>query len=108
MTPRSIGTIVATDAPSPPSRSVHSGAAAPAASASRAERAETSLHESALPALAELMAALPRETQIWVTTHARGLAARGAKIVELEKVDGETRAVGARLAEPEDDEDAEG
>jgi predicted ATPase len=69
---------------------------------------ETSLHESVLPVLADLVAAVPRETQLWVTTHARpladALAARGAKVVELEKVEGETRVVGARLVEPEDDE----
>lgn len=67
---------------------------------------ETSLHESVLPALADLMVAVPRETQLWVTTHARSLAdalaARDAKLIELEKVDGETRVIGARLVEPED------
>ncbi len=70
---------------------------------------ETSLHESVLPGLADLMAAVPRETQLWVTTHARALAdalaTRGAKVVELEKVDGETRVVGARLIEPDDEGD---
>lgn len=64
---------------------------------------ETSLHESVLPALADLAAAVPRETQLWVTTHARSLAealaARGAKVVELEKVEGETRVVGAGLVD---------
>jgi predicted ATPase len=70
---------------------------------------ETSLHESVLPALAELMTAVPRETQLWVTTHARALAealaSRGAKVLELEKVDGETRVIGARRIEPDDDSD---
>jgi len=70
---------------------------------------ETSLHESVLPALADLVAAVPRETQIWVTTHARSLAdalaSRGAKVVELEKVEGETRVVGAGLVEPDEEEE---
>lgn len=69
---------------------------------------ETSLHESVLPALAELVAAVPRETQVWITTHARSLAdalaTRGAKLVELEKVEGETRVVGAGLVEPDEDD----
>lgn len=72
---------------------------------------ETSLHESVLPALADLMSAVPRKTQLWVTTHARSLAdalaSRGAKVVELHKVDGETRVVGAQRVEPEEGDEPE-
>lgn len=39
---------------------------------------ETSLHESVLPALAELMAGMPRETQLWVAL-ARGGARRARR-----------------------------
>ncbi len=75
---------------------------------------ETSLHPDLMEPLAELVAAVPRETQLWLTTHARELAdavARrtGAAPVRLERRDGATRIVGQGLvAADEDDREDDG
>jgi predicted ATPase len=71
---------------------------------------ETSLHPDLLDPLGELIAAMPRESQLWVTTHAReladGVAKRtGVEPVRLTKQNGETRIVGQRLVDVERDED---
>jgi predicted ATPase len=71
---------------------------------------ETSLHPDLLDPLGELIAAMPRESQLWVTTHAReladGVAKRtGVEPVRLTKQSGETRLVGQRLIDAEREED---
>lgn len=72
---------------------------------------ETSLHPALLAPLGELIAAMPRESQLWVTTHARELAdgvakLTGAEPVRLIRHEGETRIAGQTLAEADPDEDA--
>jgi predicted ATPase len=68
---------------------------------------ETSLHPDLLEPLAELIAGLPREKHVWVTTHAKelaeGVARRtGTAPVRLTREKGETRIVGQGLIDPED------
>lgn len=63
---------------------------------------ETSLHPDLLGPLAERLAAVPRETQVWVTTHAHPLAdaaaaLTGATPVQLVKQAGATRVAGQGL-----------
>jgi len=63
---------------------------------------ETSIHPDLFDALAELLMAASRRSQILVTTHARELAGGivrrgGPKPIELEKRNGETRIVGAKI-----------
>lgn len=60
---------------------------------------ETSLHPDLIPALASLIATAARNSQLWITTHSRGLAAAieeqtGEPPIELEMVAGETRVRG--------------
>ncbi len=71
---------------------------------------ETSLHPDLLDPLGELIAAMPRESQLWVTTHAReladGVAKRtGVEPVRLTKQTGETRIVNQRLVDVDPDGD---
>lgn len=70
---------------------------------------ETSLHPGLLEPLAELIAGMPRETHVWVSTHAKeladGVATRtGAEPVRLTREKGETRIVGQRLLDDDEDE----
>lgn len=63
---------------------------------------ETSIHPDLFEALAALLLAASRRSQIVVTTHARELSAGilrrgGPKPIELEKKNGETRIIGAKL-----------
>jgi predicted ATPase len=63
---------------------------------------ETSIHPDLMEPLAELIVRASRDSQLWVTTHSEALAAHiqrlaGAEPIRLEKVDGETRAVGRGL-----------
>lgn len=63
---------------------------------------ETSIHPDLLEPLAKLIAGAGRNTQVWVTTHARALAEAvaaesGNLPIELEMVNGETRVVGQGL-----------
>jgi predicted ATPase len=76
---------------------------------------ETSIHVDLSKALAELIIAASRRSQLLITTHsselARHVKKRGnCKIVELEKVDGETRIKGeevlSKRAEQDDDDAA--
>jgi predicted ATPase len=60
--------------------------------------------------LARLIADASRYSQIWVTTHSRDLAnfieeLTGYAPIELEKVDGETRIIGAKSIPTDDDDD---
>ena len=60
---------------------------------------ETSLHPDLIQPLADLIVEASNRSQIWLTTHSRPLADRiaeqsGEPSIELEIVDGETRAVG--------------
>jgi predicted ATPase len=69
---------------------------------------ETSLHPQLLAPLGRLVARAGRDTQLFVTTHARELAdgvaaSTGARTIELELSGGETRIVGQRLGDDEDD-----
>lgn len=72
---------------------------------------ETSIHPDLFDALAELLMVASKRSQILVTTHARELAGGivrrgGPKPIELEKKNGETRIVGAKLfSYDQDDED---
>ena len=63
---------------------------------------ETSIHPDVIPALAELIVAACRDSQVWVTTHSHALAEAiteetGELPIELEMVEGETRVVGQGL-----------
>lgn len=73
---------------------------------------ETSVHPDLFAPIADLIVEAGKRSQLVVTTHAHELARQigqrsGAKAFELEKIDGETRVVGARLLEDEDMEDSE-
>jgi predicted ATPase len=62
---------------------------------------ETSIHPDLLEPLARLVVRASRDSQVWVTTHSQELAGHierlaGARPVQLEKVDGETRIVDRR------------
>ena len=73
---------------------------------------ETSINPGLLPPLAELLVSVSTRTQIWMTTHSPVLTAaiskaRRSTVVELERVNGETRVVGQGLlgrAREDDDE----
>jgi predicted ATPase len=70
---------------------------------------ETSIHPDLFEALAKSIAHASEKSQMIVTTHSRDLAnflkKHGrAKLIEFEKVDGETRIVGAKLSADEDEE----
>jgi len=63
---------------------------------------EASLHPSLLVPLADLIVSAGRRSQVWVTTHSEVLArhiaeTKDARLIELEKVQGETRVVGQGL-----------
>lgn len=69
---------------------------------------ETSLHPDLFKPLARLIARASKESQLWITTHARELADyileyTGEAPIELERVEGETRIVGMRLGGDDDD-----
>lgn len=71
---------------------------------------ETSVHSQLMEPLARLIADASRYSQIWVTTHSRDLAnfieeLTGYAPIELEKVDGETRIIGAKSIPTDDDDD---
>jgi predicted ATPase len=71
---------------------------------------ETSIHPDLFGPLAALIVAAGKRSQLIVTTHAHELAthiknAGDVQAFELEKVDGETRVVGAKLSDYEEDTD---
>ncbi|NJL71983.1 MAG: AAA family ATPase [Candidatus Competibacteraceae bacterium] len=72
---------------------------------------ETSIHPGLYEAMARLIVAAGKKSQLWVTTHSQELArhiekAAGIKAIELEKVNGATCVVGAKLSpESEEEED---
>jgi predicted ATPase len=71
---------------------------------------ETSLHPQLLAPLGRLVARAGRDTQLFVTTHARELAdavttSTGARTIELQLSGGATGVVGQRLDEDADEED---
>lgn len=75
---------------------------------------ETSIHPDLYEPLAELIVAASTNSQIFLTTHARDLAdfikkkSKGCKVVELEKLKGETKVVGAgRLGQFDNEDDDE-
>lgn len=73
---------------------------------------ENSIHPDLLEPLAKLIVRSSKKTQILLTTHSRELANyinrhSGIAPIELKKVEGETRVVGARLSEDDDEEDEE-
>jgi len=73
---------------------------------------ETSIHPDLYTPLAELIVEASKRSQLIITTHARELASKieslsSTKMIELEKIEGETRVVGAKLAEDYDDEEDE-
>lgn len=73
---------------------------------------ETSIHPSLFEPLAELLLTPSESAQILITTHSRELAnfieKKGkAKIIEIEKVDGATRIVGAKKFDLGDQADEE-
>jgi predicted ATPase len=60
---------------------------------------EASLHPDLFEPLADLISAAARQSQLWVTTHSRDLAGKiadrlGARPLELELMEGETRLAG--------------
>lgn len=68
---------------------------------------ENSLHPDVLEPLAALIRRAAERSQVWVTTHSDRLADllaedRDAKVITLEKVEGETRIVGQGLILPDD------
>jgi len=68
---------------------------------------ETSIHPDLYESLAELIAQASNNSQVWITTHSRELADfileyTGSAPIELEKVNGATRVVGAKLSDEED------
>jgi predicted ATPase len=70
---------------------------------------ETSLHPDLFQPLAKLIAGASKYSQLWITTHSKELADfileyTGVAPIELEKVDGATRVIGAKLS-PEDASD---
>lgn len=69
---------------------------------------ETSLHPDLMGPLGELIASVPRECQLWVTTHSRELAEgigkrAGIEPIRIVKEEGETRIVGQGLVDPDED-----
>ncbi len=71
---------------------------------------ETSIHPDLFEPLAKLIVNASKRSQIWITTHSQELARfitkyGGNAPIELEKVDGETRVVGAKLIEPDAEDD---
>lgn len=73
---------------------------------------ETSIHPTLYKPLAMLIAEASQSTQMWITTHSQELADyileyTGASPIELEKVEGETRIVGQKLSDDDDDEDVD-
>ena len=73
---------------------------------------ETSIHPDLYTPLAELIVEASKRSQLIVTTHARELASKietlsNTKMIELSKIEGETRVVGAKLVEDYDDEEDE-
>lgn len=65
---------------------------------------ETSIHPDLYESLAELIAQASNNSQVWITTHSRELADyileyTGSAPIELEKVNGATRVVGAKLSD---------
>lgn len=73
---------------------------------------ETSMHVGLMEPLARLICDTAKRTQMWVTTHSPELARAikeisGVAPIKLHKVDGETRVVGAKLVDDEDDGDYE-
>lgn len=69
---------------------------------------ETSIHPDLFDPLAKLIARASEKCQLWITTHSQELADlileyTGFAPIELHKVDGETKIVGARLSEDDDD-----
>ncbi|HNA75017.1 MAG TPA: AAA family ATPase, partial [Candidatus Obscuribacter sp.] len=71
---------------------------------------ETSIHPSLYEAMARLIVQAGKKSQLWVTTHSEELAryiekAAGVKAIELEKVNGATCVVGAKLSPESEEED---
>lgn len=69
---------------------------------------ETSIHPDLFDPLAKLIARASEKCQLWITTHSQELADlileyTGFSPIELHKVDGETKIVGARLSEDDGD-----
>lgn len=69
---------------------------------------ETSLHPDLLEPLADLIVRAARDSQLWITTHSDTLARHieereAGALVRLEKVNGETRVVGQRWIEEEEE-----
>ena len=67
---------------------------------------ETSIHPDLFEPLAKLVAKASTNSQLWITTHSRELADwilehTGVEPIELQKVNGETQIVGARLSDEE-------
>ena len=64
---------------------------------------ETSIHPDLLDPLAKLVAQAAGRSQLWITTHSQPFADllleyTGANPIELEKIDGETRVIGADIS----------
>ena len=71
---------------------------------------ETSLHPDLLDGLAQMIVRASRDSQLWVTTHSPRLAEliekhSGQPNIKLELVHGETRVVGQKLIEREEEEE---
>jgi predicted ATPase len=74
---------------------------------------ETSLHPDLFQSLAKLIASASRHSQLWITTHSRELADfileyTGVAPIELEKIDGATRVIGAKLSPDDADDEDDG
>jgi predicted ATPase len=70
---------------------------------------ETSIHPDLYEPLAKLIVQASKKSQIWITTHSRELSNfirkhGGNEPIELEKIKGETRVVGAKLIENDEDD----
>jgi predicted ATPase len=68
---------------------------------------ETSIHPDLFESLAKLIAKASQHSQLWITTHSHELADfilehTGAAPIELQKINGATEVVGARLSNDED------
>jgi len=68
---------------------------------------ETSIHPDLYECLAKLIAEASYRSQLWITTHSKELADfilehTGSAPIELEKVDGATRIVGAKLSDEDE------
>jgi predicted ATPase len=71
---------------------------------------ETSLHPDLLDGLAQMIVRASRDSQLWVTTHSPRLAEliekhSGQPNIKLELVNGETRVVGQKLIETDEEEE---